>query len=799
MIRYYSDFLGTNGTHYTVKIYKEGYEGDPEGLLLSGDPITIEYNKDEVISSFKLSGCTITVLTPDILKDIYTGKVLDSRIEIYKMVEADKGGSTIERPELIWWGYNSPNIYNSDWLTDYDQSEINGVDSLSALKYFKYYTDEYKEVSFYDVIKKCLDKVNPDVCQHLRYINSFNDYNESLKKFKVNEQVFFNEDDEPVSMYEAIEYICQFLGVQLVQYKDEYWMIENNRLPDNSKRISYYLYNGNTSEDYYTAKSPKARVGEESASISMGDVYNQVNIVANLRDVDQFISSPDFFDDKYLEPVGDLITFADSFQKDGKTHYRDYYLKNYVSKNCNYERATFTINREVVDSFSYADISGDEEGSIVGQVTVNNYNYSVNQDSYSLPYQVIKSCSHEGEDPFPHPAWSKYFSVDTQNYKITNLDELKVFNLTKDAFCIFHYLSPQSYSFLDAITENVYMTIDASVMLSDTYYYREEGYSQKSQQIEPKYFGFKLIDCVLKIGDKYWDGGAWGDTPIRFSIPVGDYEDTEIKTNQWLQFTDTTDFRLDLQIKGKQITIKPEDNINGQLEIWFYPNMDDLLLDYSVHYNLIHNGVDWAGYYWGDNVTGQVRFNEFKNNPTMFDAYLKQHTDFEQDQGSWGVVWYSVQAQLPYSYFLMKDINFQFQTRSGKFFFDKVDSELDFKYSRVIDEGNVEELSDITLYINTYNPIFNNPLSFSYVIDDNGEYLQDIYKDGYYVRPEEHLVRAYAEHYQNPKLIYNNILYTDGYTPFDGVYVESLGKTLLIGSISYNLRFNTSNIQAYEI
>ena len=57
----------------------------------------------------------------------------------------------------------------------------------------------------------------------------------------------------------------------------------------------------------------------------------------------------------------------------------------------------------------------------------------------------------------------------------------------------------------------------------------------------------------------------------------------------------------------------------------------------------------------------------------------------------------------------------------------------------------------------------------------------------------------YVRHYKDPKIIYSNILKNHGYKPISGVWVESLGRTLAVGSISYNLQFNTVDIKAYEL
>lgn len=165
--------------------------------------------------------------------------------------------------------------------------------------------------------------------------------------------------------------------------------------------------------------------------------------------------------------------------------------------------------------------------------------------------------------------------------------------------------------------------------------------------------------------------------------------------------------------------------------------------------------------------------------------------------------WNKIKDETEIKYIQVNNFQLEYTPNSFTDPFDIIDEEegdKDLKYSQLIDNNNVTEYNDITLYLNTYNPQLCNKLSYSYVFNANNEYLQFIEKEGTLARPEQHIVKAYATHYGSPKIIHSNVIKNEeDITPLDVVWVNSLGKYLSVGSITYNVTYNNAEVNLYEL
>jgi hypothetical protein len=123
-VKYRGQFRDVDNILWTVDILKQETVSAIEEITLADPPVNIEYQQEDVFQPLKCSAATIRVLTPKIL-DIYTGKI-DVKIQIYK------------NNVLFWEGWNTPNIYTSEYATDLDLIEINAIDNIAALEYSNY-------------------------------------------------------------------------------------------------------------------------------------------------------------------------------------------------------------------------------------------------------------------------------------------------------------------------------------------------------------------------------------------------------------------------------------------------------------------------------------------------------------------------------------------------------------------------------------------------------------------------------------------------------------------------------------
>ena len=188
MLIFKGEFRDNLNNLWTINIYKDGYSGETRELILGDSPCVIEYVSDDPFKPVKYSGASIRILTPTILKELYTGKILDVQIEILK------------NNTLFWKGVNTPNVYNQEYWSQLDETTVEAIDYISATQYYKWENQSISNLSFLDELKMCLDRV----CDWDYKIYSTVD----LTKFKNSTRNWENEDGDNNKLSEIIESIC---------------------------------------------------------------------------------------------------------------------------------------------------------------------------------------------------------------------------------------------------------------------------------------------------------------------------------------------------------------------------------------------------------------------------------------------------------------------------------------------------------------------------------------------------------------------------------------------------------------
>ncbi len=101
-------------------------------------------------------------------------------------------------------------------------------------------------------------------------------------------------------MREVLEDILSFLGMTLIQYQDSFYVIDC--VAFNNGNNNFTLYDRTTLEsndvilDYEKLNLLDIGIAESNCSISLGDVFNKINIIANTNKMDSLI--PDAIDNE---------------------------------------------------------------------------------------------------------------------------------------------------------------------------------------------------------------------------------------------------------------------------------------------------------------------------------------------------------------------------------------------------------------------------------------------------------------------------------------------------------------------
>ena len=192
-MKYTAQFYDINEKLYTLEIGS----GEVQNITLSATPFIteLETSDSHLYKPCKYSSATIGMITDDYKFDLYS-----STAQQNKVVLSSASG-------IVWVGYVTPNLYSQGYENELEEIEVEAIDALSTLQYYKYTTIGGKKdiVSFTQIINHLLSKCNAYSSFYISdntQLNATSDFCLPSKMY-ISEQNFFDEDDEPMTMQEV--------------------------------------------------------------------------------------------------------------------------------------------------------------------------------------------------------------------------------------------------------------------------------------------------------------------------------------------------------------------------------------------------------------------------------------------------------------------------------------------------------------------------------------------------------------------------------------------------------------------
>lgn len=126
---YSGTFESVNNTRYRVDIKTGGNQR--QELTLSGSPFVTQMDQsdDIIYTPAKYQTATVGFITPDYNLDIYSPAAQGTKVELYEIGNSDT---------LMWTGYVTPNLYDQGFSKHIEEVQVECIDALSTLQYFKY-------------------------------------------------------------------------------------------------------------------------------------------------------------------------------------------------------------------------------------------------------------------------------------------------------------------------------------------------------------------------------------------------------------------------------------------------------------------------------------------------------------------------------------------------------------------------------------------------------------------------------------------------------------------------------------
>lgn len=793
-LRYYSEFKSRKDKTYRIEIHTV-FATYSEELTLTDSPFTVEYESDTLYKPLKMSNSVTSILTDKILSDLYTAEGQNIEVRLYNKTD----------DVLEWFGYMSPNLYSSDYITPLNIVEIQAIDTISVLENKKYSYINSSEVyfkSFKDVIMHILDIADPGKILNKLYFQKTNriskDVSTSLiEDIYIHERNFFDEANEPMNSRDVLEEISKYIGMTFIQYQDAYYMIDYDFIKNDE--LHFFVYD-RISDTCESITIPSALlnvrnigVSESAGSISLGDVYNKVSVVANMNQITNLC--PELLDDEK-----DIV----NQNSDPNKYYissKDIDGKNYTLLN------SFFKSKEnwgyLIPSFSFLDIPA--EGV---EVTIDNVN-----DIYSgVVWQKYSEYTTEDGEP-SSLSWKTCVSF-LQAYNIISASRKTLLTLKNGEYSLFK----GGYFII-----NIAYRMSGSFLPNDIIKTSDEVYSNTKYGAG---FDNTMVPCKLYIDDYYYDGEVWRNQKYYMDrVNRGYYKNTHNLTYKgatWYRYKDAFgDWRF--VNKGEYDSASGEKASGGfedRNKVYAYrENGEDIFVEkwyhdectlkdgfYLVHINKegdkvfddekrltntvsyrfnLYDSTDGVAIKLPDDkiLCGKIRFEVSTPN------HLGKYPMYRTDGGCH-----------PCTAFHISDFTFKYTNNKVTYdIFNNAVDDSDVVYSNVINDNNVTEMDDIELLINSNAKNISSYSNCATKSGDKFDYLKTVYSPLHdkNVLPEQILIDKFYTHYKAPKFRYSNNL-NRGFSILSRIYENSLKREMIVDQMSIDYANESCNVSLIE-
>lgn len=523
-MKYTAQFYDINGKLYTLEIGS----GEAQNITLASDPFVteLETSNSHIYKPCKYSSATIRMITDDYRFDLYSSTAQQNKV----VLSNDDG--------VVWVGYVTPNLYSQGYENEFEEIEVEAIDALSTLQYYKYDTisDKKEVVSLVQIIDYLLSKCNAYDSYYISdnmQIDAMSDFCLPSKLY-ISEQNFFDEDDEAMTMQEVLEEICKYLNVTAIADGNSVYFLDYDAIKAGIN--TYYKYtigdvNSSTKVFLEQIKDIKATdYVENGGQLSLDNVYNKVSVKDSLYSFESII--PSIWDETYLENYGGEWAYVQEVNEEFKEDKYKCFYKYY--KNKNYK--SYYYNKDTRQ-----------------QVQLDKVDYTATQN-----YIGATICQHFSEKVTDYN--TKYNDINYTDYVLLHLHNRQD-NIILPLFQLI--VNDTFPSFLGGST---YLIIKGNFLFLDREYkmFMIPGYGNKKDDFDPANL---YIKCSLKIGNQWWNGTSWINTETTFKLYFDNNGQTDHCINQTFPIKNNITWNMGLDGEegyaipmpdtGKVITGKP--------------------------------------------------------------------------------------------------------------------------------------------------------------------------------------------------------------------------------------------------
>lgn len=302
-------FLDINDTPIEVVIENKsiatsniviGCSGDNTNVFFADDPLSVDEDYDSTFDVMVQKSGQLTLLTKG---DTNLVGILFANNQHNVTITVNKDG------DCVFYGFVEPNVYSQDYAEEYTQLDINFTDFLSTLQYGK-----LSDASTYNEAKQAASTLSfKDYIAAMSFFDIGNVYFDKSSKVSGSEtdplsgigvsgSLFFGDtEDDEWTFEDILKEILQYLNLHIIQIGRDFYIFDWSTLTQsreaNEKDTMDFLClnDGSVQPLYFPKKSyriTKPDYASNDTQISVDEVYNQIQVKCDLKDLETIVESP---------------------------------------------------------------------------------------------------------------------------------------------------------------------------------------------------------------------------------------------------------------------------------------------------------------------------------------------------------------------------------------------------------------------------------------------------------------------------------------------------------------------------
>lgn len=302
---FHAAFYSIEGNEYRIEIKTPG-DGSRD-VQLAGNPITttVDATDKNLYEPIRCGGATVRLLTMWPIWQLYSGQAKGVSVKLWGPAGLD------------WTGYVSPTMYSQGYDRELEEIAVDCIDGLAVLKYIPYLPDQRKNLTFLEIIRKCLREAE---CFERLYISTnvqrqSSTTNEGIASIlRVSENAFTGDKEDASqpdrdvawSCYDVLAEIMRFLGYTMTCQGSNVYCVDYDSLKAGDTQYRRYDIDKDDTEGTLTNIGTRTAITGASyaangAQISLDTIYNKVRVSDEFRSMETMF--PHFGDEAFEENI----------------------------------------------------------------------------------------------------------------------------------------------------------------------------------------------------------------------------------------------------------------------------------------------------------------------------------------------------------------------------------------------------------------------------------------------------------------------------------------------------------------